>query len=110
VSGGFRVSGRWSFSSGCDASSWAMIAVPGSGPGTMLWLLVPRSDYEIVDTWFARLCVQAVDRLFEAGGARAIVESDPLQRFHRDAHGASHHAALAWDAAAESFGREALRP
>jgi alkylation response protein AidB-like acyl-CoA dehydrogenase len=57
-----------------------------------------------------RLCVQAVDRLFEAGGARAIVESDPLQRFHRDAHGASHHAALAWDAAAESFGREALRP
>src|SRR5499433_3727971 len=24
VAGGFRVSGRWSFSSGCDAASWAM--------------------------------------------------------------------------------------
>jgi hypothetical protein len=31
-----------------------------------------------------------------------------LQRFHRDAHAASHHANLAWDAAAEQYGREAL--
>ena len=250
ATGGLRVSGRWSFSSGCDASSWAMVAVPGAAPGTMLWLLIPRSDYEIVDTWFAsgmrgtgskdivvsdvfvpghrrldperagdvdrtgwelhrrpsyrvplrfltgwdlaaplvgiaqgavdeftarlrgtsgpgrtadsvplqlrlaeaaaevdaartihrravgemleraaagdtftemdrarsrrdkafvaRLCVQAVHRLFEAGGARAVVESEPLQRFHRDAHTASHHAALAWDAAAEAFGRQVL--
>jgi len=53
VAGGFRVSGRWSFSSGCDVSTWAMVAVPGAGPGTMLWLLIPRSDYGIVDTWFA---------------------------------------------------------
>jgi 3-hydroxy-9,10-secoandrosta-1,3,5(10)-triene-9,17-dione monooxygenase len=52
-----------------------------------------------------RLCVQAVNRLFEAGGARAVVEPDPLQRYHRDAHAASHHAALAWDAAAEAYGR-----
>jgi 3-hydroxy-9,10-secoandrosta-1,3,5(10)-triene-9,17-dione monooxygenase len=248
--GGFRVSGRWSFSSGCDASSWAMVAVPGATPGSLLWLLLPRGDYAIVDTWFAsgmrgsgsndivvqeafvpahravdpdragdqdrtgwalhqrpsyrvplrlltgwdlaaplvgiaqgavdefgarlrgttgpgrtaesvplqlrlaeaaaevdaartlhrqavremidraaagdtftemdraryrrdkafvsRLCVQAVNRLFEAGGARAIVDSEPLQRFHRDAHAASHHAALSWDVAAEAFGRQAV--
>jgi 3-hydroxy-9,10-secoandrosta-1,3,5(10)-triene-9,17-dione monooxygenase len=56
----------------------------------------------------SRLCVQAVNRLFEAGGARAIVDSEPLQRFHRDAHAASHHAALSWDVAAEAFGRHAL--
>ena len=248
--GGVRVSGRWSFSSGCDASAWVMVAVPGPGPGGALWLLVPRSDCEIVDTWFAsgmrgtgskdvvvrdafvpdhrrldpdragdaehtgwelhgrlsyrvplrllvgwdlaapligiaqgavdeftsrvraaagrgadtaalhlrlaesaaevdaartihrtdvaemleraaaerpfteldraryrrdkgfltRLCVQAVNRLFEAAGARAMMDAEPLQRFHRDAHGASHHTALAWDAAAEAFGREAARP
>jgi 3-hydroxy-9,10-secoandrosta-1,3,5(10)-triene-9,17-dione monooxygenase len=250
VSGGFRVSGRWSFSSGCDASTWTMVAVPGARPGGLLWLLLPRGDYGIVDTWFAsgmrgtgsndivvqeafvpahrvvdpdragdqdrtgwelharpsyrvplrlltgwdlaaplvgiaqgavdefaarlrgasgpgrtaesvplqlrlaeasaevdaartlhrhavremieraaaadpfterdraryrrdkafvsRLCVQAVNRLFEAGGARAIVDAEPLQRFHRDAHAASHHAALAWDVAAEAFGRCAL--
>lgn len=246
--GGFRVSGRWRFSSGCDAGSWAMLAIPGpTGP---LWALVPRSDYEIVDTWFvsgmrgtgskdicikeafvpsyrtldperagngdwtgwelhkrlsyrvplrcligwdlvspligiaqgaidefiarlrgtagpgrtadsipiqlrlaeataevdaartlhrhnicdmldkamrgerftdldraryqrdkafaAKLCVQAVNRLFEASGAHALFDSEPLQRFHRDAHAASHQAALSWDAAAERFGRQAL--
>jgi 3-hydroxy-9,10-secoandrosta-1,3,5(10)-triene-9,17-dione monooxygenase len=248
---GMRVSGRWGFSSGCDVASWVMVAVPGPGPDGLLWLMIPRGDYEIVDTWFAsgmrgtgskdivikdafvpghrildpnragdgdwtgwklhqrlsyhvplrcltgwdlaaplvgvgqgavdeftarlrgtagagrtadsvalqlrlaeasaevdaartihsnavremldkaarggeftlldraryrrdkafltRLCVRAVDRLFEAGGARAVLESDPLQRFHRDVHGAAHHAALVWDTWAEDFGRQALR-
>ena len=250
VDGGFRVSGRWGFSSGCDAATWAMVATPGAAPGSVLWLLLPRNDYEIVDTWFAsgmrgsgskdlvvkeafvprhrtldpnragdrdrtgwelhervsyrvplrcltgwdlvapvigmaqgavdeftsrllgtsgpgrtaesvplqlrlaeaaaevdaartlhrhdilemldkaargeaftdadraryrrdkafvaKLSVQAVNRLFEAGGARAVLASDPLQRFHRDANGAAHHAALGWDVAAEQFGRHAL--
>ncbi len=52
--------------------------------------------------------MRAVDRLFEGAGARAIAEAEPLQRFHRDAHAASHHAALGWDVAAESYGRLAL--
>ena len=248
--GGFRVTGQWSFSSGCDAASWAMVAVAAPDPASPMWLLLPRDDYRIVDTWFvsgmrgtgskdlvvedafvpahrtlypnragdgewtgwerhrrlsyrlplrawtgwdlaaplvgiaqgavdefaarlrggaspgrsadsaslqlrlaeasaevdaaralhrhdtremldraargetlgeldrarfrrdkafvARLCVRAVNRLFEASGARAMLSSDPMQRFHRDAHGASHHAALGWDAAAEQFGRQAL--
>jgi 3-hydroxy-9,10-secoandrosta-1,3,5(10)-triene-9,17-dione monooxygenase len=247
TSGGFRVSGRWGFSSGCDAASWVMVAVLAPG---LTWLLLPRSDYDIVDTWFAsglrgsgskdivvtdafvptyrtldperagdgewtgwelhqrlsyrlplrclagwdlaaplvgiaqgavdeftsrllgtsgpgrtadsvplqmrlaeasaevdtaravhrhdireildkaargdaftqidraryrrdkaflaKLCVQAVNRLFEASGARAVLESEPIQRFHRDAHAASHHAALGWDPVAEQFGRQAL--
>jgi len=49
-----------------------------------------------------------VNRLFEASGAGAVLESDAIQRFHRDAHGASHHVALVWDVAAENFGRVAL--
>jgi 3-hydroxy-9,10-secoandrosta-1,3,5(10)-triene-9,17-dione monooxygenase len=244
VPGGFRVSGRWSFSSGCDAADWIMVATPAPAPAALRWLLLPRPDCTVVDTWFAsgmrgsgskdvavqdvfvpehraldpdqagesdrtgwelhqrpsyraplriltgwdlaaplvgiaqgavddftrrlragapsgpaqlrlakasaevdaartlhahavrevidragvgetfteadraryrrdkafvaRLCVQAVNRLFEAGGARAIMESEALQRFHRDAHAASHHAALAWDVAAEAFGRLAM--
>src|SRR5262249_53902109 len=52
VRGGFRLSGRWTFSSGCDAAQWVMVAV-GSGPADQMWLLLPRSDYVIVDTWFA---------------------------------------------------------
>jgi 3-hydroxy-9,10-secoandrosta-1,3,5(10)-triene-9,17-dione monooxygenase len=250
VRGGLRVTGRWGFSSGCDFASWVMVAIPGPGPDGRFWLLVPRSDYEIVDTWFAsgmrgsgskdivvkdvfvpsyrvldpnragdheqtgwelhrrlsyrvplrcmvgwdlaapligvaqgaideftvrlrgtsgpgrtaasvplqlrlaeasaevdaaralhrhdtgemldraargaefteldrlryrrdkafvaRLCLQAVNRLFEAGGARAVMDSESLQRFHRDAHAAAHHQALSWDLPAEQFGREAL--
>jgi 3-hydroxy-9,10-secoandrosta-1,3,5(10)-triene-9,17-dione monooxygenase len=239
VRDGFQVSGRWGFSSGCDAASWIMVAT--GSPTNLTWLLVPRGEFEIVDTWFAagmrgsgskdivirdafvpayrtidpnragerdttgwnvhqrlsyrvplraltgwdlaaplvgmaqgaidafasrltpdsvalqlrfaeasaetdaarvlhrhdihemldtaargdaitemdrarfrrdkafvaRLCVQAVNRLYEAGGARAVLESDPIQRFHRDVHAASHHAALAWDTVAAQFGRAA---
>ena len=250
VPGGYKVSGRWSFSSGSHAARWAMVSIPGAEPGSMLWLLVPRADYEIHDTWFAsgmrgtgsndvaihdafvpahraldpgragdvdftgwtlherlsyrvplrcltgwdlvaplvgiaqgavdetaarlrgtsgpgrtadsvamqlrlaeaaaevdaaralhrhdiaemldkaareveftaldraryrrdkafvaRLCVQAVNRLFEASGARGVLDSEPIQRFHRDAHGASHHAAMTWDPVAEQYGRAAL--
>ena len=250
VSGGFKVSGHWGFSSGCDAATWVMVAVPGSRPTSLLWLLLPRSDSQMVDTWFAsgmrgsgskdiviagafvpahraidpdlsgaedmtgwelhgrlsyraplrclagwdlaapligiaqgaadvfaaraqrmsgpgraadsvalqlrlaeaaaevdaaralhrqdireildraargagfteldriryrrdkafiaRLCVRAVDRLFEGSGARAVLDTEPIQRFHRDAHGASHHAALSWDLVAEQFGRQAM--
>jgi 3-hydroxy-9,10-secoandrosta-1,3,5(10)-triene-9,17-dione monooxygenase len=58
--------------------------------------------------FIARLCVRAVDRLFEGSGARAVLDSEPIQRCHRDAHGASHHAALSWDLVAEQFGRQAM--
>jgi 3-hydroxy-9,10-secoandrosta-1,3,5(10)-triene-9,17-dione monooxygenase len=250
IGGGFRLSGRWAFSSGCDAASWVMVAVPTRGRPGLTWLLVPRADCQIVDTWFAsglrgsgskdvavrgafvpthrtlepdragehdrtgwelhgrlsyrvplrcligwdlvsplvgiaqgavdefaarlggtsgpgrtadfvpvqmrlaeaaaevdaarsihrhairemldrasrdesfteldraryrrdkafvvKLCVQAVNRLFEASGAHAVLASNPMQRLHRDAHSLSHHAALGWDIAAEQFGRQAL--
>lgn len=248
VPGGFRLSGRWSYSSGCDAASWVMVAAPY--PQGYFWALLPRPDYTIIDTWFtsgmrgtgskdividdvfvpthrtldpnragdsewtgwelhqrvsyrlplrcltgwdlvapivgmaqgavdaftasltgtsgpgrtadsvlvqvrlaeasaeveaareffrqsirdildkaargevftqleraryrrnktfvAKLCVQAVDRLFEASGGQALLESNPMQRFHRDAHAASHHQGISWDAAAEDFGRQTL--
>jgi 3-hydroxy-9,10-secoandrosta-1,3,5(10)-triene-9,17-dione monooxygenase len=67
-----------------------------------------RARYRRDKAFVTRLCVQAVNRLFEAGGAGAIADSQALQRFHRDAHAASHHAALAWDVAAEPYGRQAL--
>ena len=48
--GGFRLRGRWDFSSGSDGATWAMLGAIGpSGP---CMVLVPRSDYEILDTWF----------------------------------------------------------
>ncbi|MDE2778130.1 MAG: acyl-CoA dehydrogenase family protein [Chloroflexota bacterium] len=50
VEGGYRLSGRWEFSSGCDSASWIMLGV--AGIGTRNWVLVPRGDYRIVDTWY----------------------------------------------------------
>lgn len=50
VEGGFRLSGRWGWSSGCDHCSWALLG--GILPdGTYRTFLVPQSDYRIEDTW-----------------------------------------------------------
>jgi alkylation response protein AidB-like acyl-CoA dehydrogenase len=56
VAGGYRVSGRWSFASGCDNSTWSVCAalLPPSGEGAALrpaFLLVPADDYSVDDTW-----------------------------------------------------------
>ena len=56
VDGGFRLRGRWSFSSGCDYCEWAMLGglvPPASAPDPpdMRTFLVPRSDYTIDDNW-----------------------------------------------------------
>ena len=249
VAGGYRLSGRWSFSSGCDAAQWVMVG--GLGPGGLLWFLVPIAEVTVDDTWFvsglrgtgskdlliddvfvpahrvadarliqegqtdgwalhgrpsyraplfavsgtllspiigmargaveafadqlrgrkrpdgtelthsvasqlrlaessaevdaarsllrqntrevldrvargdtltlldraryrrdtvfmARLAVRAITRLVEEGGGHALLESNPLQRFHRDARAASQHQMLRWDQNAEQYGRVAL--
>jgi 3-hydroxy-9,10-secoandrosta-1,3,5(10)-triene-9,17-dione monooxygenase len=56
--GGFIVDGRWPFSSAVDNSDWNMLAVSvydGDGRTPIDWrlCLVPKSDYEIIDTWYA---------------------------------------------------------
>ena len=247
VEGGYRVTGRWDFSSGCDASTWGMLT--GAGPDGPIVFLIPDSEFVVEDTWFVsglqgtgskdilvedvfvpehralpwsdmleartpgrrihdtpnyripllslfaftlsgpilgmaqgaleafetwsrervsvqmehiaefpgtqmrvaeaaaeiyaarlimendcreiferarrsempslddharyrrdqcymtRLSVQALNRIFEAAGGYALYSSSPTQRFHRDAHAASHHFALSWDVAAEQYGR-----
>ena len=56
--GGFVVNGRWPFSSAVDNSEWNMLAVTvydDDGKTAIDWrlCLVPKSDYEIIDTWYA---------------------------------------------------------
>jgi 3-hydroxy-9,10-secoandrosta-1,3,5(10)-triene-9,17-dione monooxygenase len=56
--GGFIVTGRWPFSSAVDNSDWNMLAVSvfeGDSKAPIDWrlCLVPKSDYQIVDTWYA---------------------------------------------------------
>ena len=56
VTGGFEVSGRWSFSSGCDHAAWAFLGgfaptPPDAKAPDMRTFLVPKTDYRIEDTW-----------------------------------------------------------
>jgi 3-hydroxy-9,10-secoandrosta-1,3,5(10)-triene-9,17-dione monooxygenase len=55
VTGGYQLSGRWSFSSGCDHASWAIlggIVLDADGrPTDFRNFLVPASDYVIDDVW-----------------------------------------------------------
>jgi 3-hydroxy-9,10-secoandrosta-1,3,5(10)-triene-9,17-dione monooxygenase len=56
LEGGYLLSGSWPFVSGIDHCKWAMLAgmtpsTPNSPPEPRVFL-IPRSDYEIEDTWF----------------------------------------------------------
>jgi len=56
VEGGYRVTGRWPFSSGSDHCTWAMLGfvLPPDGPDqppTLVWGLLPRDDYRVDDDW-----------------------------------------------------------
>ncbi|MBV8774965.1 MAG: hypothetical protein JO166_21920 [Deltaproteobacteria bacterium] len=58
TAGGYRLSGRWSFSSGCDHCGWVNLGAIAGGleiegrevPDFRSFLL-PRDDYEIDDSW-----------------------------------------------------------
>ncbi len=57
VKGGYLLSGRWPFSSGVDPSDWDMLAglvtlAEGAPPEQRIFML-HRSQYQILDTWFA---------------------------------------------------------
>lgn len=53
--GGWRISGRWGWSSGCDFAGWAMLSVPlpehENQPAGIYMCLVPRDEIEIFDDW-----------------------------------------------------------
>jgi 3-hydroxy-9,10-secoandrosta-1,3,5(10)-triene-9,17-dione monooxygenase len=54
VDGGYQLSGRWSFSSGCDHAQWAIlggVATEEDGTIRRLCFLLPRTDYKIDDVW-----------------------------------------------------------
>ena len=87
VEGGYRLSGRWGFSSGSKHCSWAFLGamVPPTAPGEApdyRTFLVPLGDYRIVDNW-------NVSGL-EGTGSHDIVVEDafvPEHRTHRSQHG-----------------------
>lgn len=56
VDGGFKFSGRWAFSSGCDHCDWVFLGgvVPPTAENPnpdYRTFLVPRGDFKVLDTW-----------------------------------------------------------
>jgi alkylation response protein AidB-like acyl-CoA dehydrogenase len=55
VEGGYRLEGKWSFSSGCDNGQWYLLGgMKPNADGSMIpvFFLVPAADCEIEDDWF----------------------------------------------------------
>jgi 3-hydroxy-9,10-secoandrosta-1,3,5(10)-triene-9,17-dione monooxygenase len=84
---GFRLSGRWQFSSGCDHCHWAFVGgfVPPASAGAAPMLcsfLLPRSDYTILDDWH-------VSGLKGTGSKSIVVDNAyvPAHRLHSFADG-----------------------
>src|ERR1700710_628657 len=55
IEGGFRLSGKWSFSSGCDHCQWVLLGgLVFNDDGNVVdfrTFMVPRADYAIEDVW-----------------------------------------------------------
>ncbi len=86
VDGGYRISGRWGFSSGVDHCQWAflggLVPDPEGGAPDYRTFLVPRSDFEIDYVW---------DTMGLRGtGSQDVIVKDafvPAYRSHRSKDG-----------------------
>jgi len=83
VEGGYKFSGRWAFSSGCDHCDWVFLGgmVPPTAENPApdyCTFLVPKEDFEIIDTWHTFG--------LQGTGSNDIVVKDafvPAHRVHR---------------------------
>jgi len=98
--GGYMLTGRWSFASGCDHAAWiylgGFIAPPGAKPPHEgAFFLLPIDDVEIIDTWFVNGLAGTGSKDIAAHGAfvpahRVLLFSDaragttPGGRYHKN--------------------------
>jgi 3-hydroxy-9,10-secoandrosta-1,3,5(10)-triene-9,17-dione monooxygenase len=81
--GGYRLTGRWGFSSGSDNCDWALLGAmlpdDASGEVRQCTLLVPKSDYRIVeDSW------QTIG--LKGTGSKDVIVEDAFVPAHRVHH------------------------
>ncbi|MGL6070138.1 acyl-CoA dehydrogenase family protein [Craterilacuibacter sp.] len=87
VDGGYRISGRWSFSTGCERCDWVFLGgnlkpTEGKGGDTYRTFLLPKSDYRIERNW---------DVIgLRATGSHDIVVEDAFVPVHRT-HATNQH-------------------
>ena len=83
VDGGFKLSGRWGWSSGSHHCSWVLVGglIFDQGKENIHYrtFLVPKPDYEIEDTWFAM-------GLQGTGSNDIVIEEPVFVPIHRTHH------------------------
>jgi 3-hydroxy-9,10-secoandrosta-1,3,5(10)-triene-9,17-dione monooxygenase len=58
ASGGYRISGRWTFCSGVDNADWLLLGTffgPPSGGSPIpdiRYVMLPKGDYKVIDDWY----------------------------------------------------------
>src|SRR5712691_3618327 len=78
VAGGWRLSGHYSFSSGCDHAQWAIIGAflgEMGDPQRVAYLLVPLAEIEIDDDWHALV--------LRGSGSKSLLLHDVFVSEHR---------------------------
>jgi indole-3-acetate monooxygenase len=93
VDGGYRVTGRWPFASGCQHCTWLTGGCILDGSGEFRMLFFPAADVEIIDTWTVSGLAgtgshdMAVEDVFVPSGREVALfatesrEPGPLYRF-----------------------------
>ncbi len=84
VDGGYRLSGRWPFSSGCDHADWALVrtfvpAAADTAPPELYMFLVPKTGFTIVDTWHVMGMSATGSKDFELEGEAFVPEYRALR-------------------------------
>jgi indole-3-acetate monooxygenase len=111
VDGGWRVSGRWKFASGCMGADWMGVGIQGVGPGRdgqpppVMMAVCPAAEIEIVPSWdvvgmqgTGSHDTRVQDKTFAdewtcARGAPGVID-EPLYRYPTLAFQAQVHAAV----------------
>jgi alkylation response protein AidB-like acyl-CoA dehydrogenase len=81
ASGGFRISGKWTFSSGVDNADWLLLGVffgPPSGGSPIpdiRYVMLPKGDFTVIDDWFVFG--------LRGTGSKTVVVEDKLVPSHR---------------------------
>ena len=80
VDSGYQLHGRWSFASNCDNSQWltlgAMLELDEGKPPQALFVLVPKADCLVIDTWYTM-------GLAGTGSKDIAIESEVFVPAHR---------------------------
>ena len=81
ASGGYRVSGKWTFCSGVDIADWLLLGTffgPPSGDSPIpdiRYVMIPKTDAKVVDDWFVFG--------LRGTGSKSVVVDDLLVPNHR---------------------------